>query len=438
VFTVASSNLDLNAGGRLVVTDTSDASRFQIDVTGATTNLALGSGRGRAVGTADTGNADFTTRPGYAAPATAGWQLSDGEFGTIRATNVEIFADRLLPTNVKSRNVLIGATTIATPVQRFAVRASGDIVVSGAIQMVRGAETDKNVAAGAPLPTVRPTATLTLGGRLGVSDTSGAEMARSVQLVTLTTPIPSPTGTPITEQGSIYAPGTTVQLRGDYVALGLEPVVNGLPFLSALIDSTGALVSNEDIRLKYLSNPQSTLYVPSPTYGVSSTGTLSAVVTATTLVLSPTNWALIQNTDRTGQPGGGLNVTRLVVNNPTDAVAGATAMEPLVGLFGSINGSNGVVAAVNVLAGDIDGINPNNIRINGCAVLSTASCIVSTLNLSTIGVTDPSRILQVGDAPALDVAMPLVTGAGNEALWSDDDEDEDLSPPAAPVKEIKP
>ena len=433
VFTVASSNLDLNAGGRLVVTDTSDTARFQIDVTGAATSLALGSAKGRSIGTADTGTADFTTRPGFGAPAAAGWQLSDGEFGTIRATNVEIFADRLLPASVKSRNVLIGATTIAMPVQRFAVRASGDIIVTGAIQMVRGAE-PSSALAGTSLPVDRPATTLTLGGRLTGQDLSGVDiepLARSVQLVTLTTSIPSVNGTPVTEQGSIYAPGTTVRLRGDYVALGLEPVANGIPFLSALTDATGPLVTNEDIRVKYLNNPQSTLYQPQPAYGLLTAGASPAIVTATTLLLAPANWALIQNTDRTGQPGGGLNVTRLIVARPAGS-------DPLVGVFGSIGGRNGVVAPVNVRIEDLNGINPNNVRINGCTALSTASCIVTGLNLSTIAITDPSRILQVGEAPALDVALPLVTGAGNDALWADDDDDVDSPRPAAAAQEIKP
>ena len=170
-------------------------------------------------------------------------------------------------------------------------------------------------------------------------------------------------------------------------------------------------------RTQYVDNASSSLYVATPPYTKQAPAP-QALVTAGTLVLAPGQWALIQNTGPTTTPGGGIIAGTLKL----DKVAGATAADPEIAVFGSIAGKTGIASAISIDAGNLDGISPNNIRVNGCVALSTAGCIQSAVSIPLINLADPGRSLLISNAPDLALSVELITGATNEALWREDDD----------------
>jgi hypothetical protein len=55
--------------------------------------------------------------------------------------------------------------------------------------------------------------------------------------------------------------------------------------------------------------------------------------------------------------------------------------------------------------------------------LSTAGCIQSAVSIPLINLADPGRMLLISSAPDLALSVELITGATNEALWREDDDD---------------
>ena len=129
------------------------------------------------------------------------------------------------------------------------------------------------------------------------------------------------------------------------------------------------------------------------------------------------------------QPGGGILLDTLQLNRL------GTSADPVVAVFGSLGGQEGIAAALRITPDQLDGISPNNVRINGCVALSTAGCIVTGLPLPLVQLNDPSRGLLISTPPDLILPVELISGTTNEALWRDD---EDLAPGAVPASERTP
>ena len=219
--------------------------------------------------------------------------------------------------------------------------------------------------------------------------------------------------------GQINAAGSTVQLRATYIALGETPApAAGRPFIDQLLPTSGTPLTTADARTQFVNNSSSSLYLATPPYS-KQTLTPQALVKAGTLVLAPGQWALMQNTGPTTTPGGGIEAGTLKFNK----VGGTSAADPVIAVFGSIAGKTGIASAISVNANNLDGISPNNIRVNGCVALSTSGCIQSAVSIPLIDLADPGRTLLISSAPDLALSVELITGATNEALWREDDDD---------------
>ncbi|WP_310498761.1 hypothetical protein, partial [Sandarakinorhabdus sp.] len=385
--------LGLGSGGNHVVGGTAGISARIIDLggttdlvsTGRTTLTVTGAGTVTAIGGAGTDRL-----------------LDSGDLARFRTAELQVLAG--------SKKVTLEATDLFANVRSVGVTTSGDIEVVGALQFA--------TAAGAPIRT------LTLGGDATKADTDEtADFARSVAVVA----VPTQTNATPFVGGQLLAAGSTVRLRATYIALGMKPLPTvGLPFIDALLPAGGTPPTTDVVRGQYLINPVSSLYTPAPQYALAK----ATIVDAARLVLTPVQWALIQNTDRTAQPGGGIKLTSLQLNKI------GTGADPVVGVFGSLGGQEGIAAALRISPDQLDGISPNNVRINGCVALSTAGCIVTGLPLPLVQLNDPGRGLLINNAPDLILPVDLISGTTNEALWRDDEDDDDEA--QAPKPAVKP
>ena len=372
--TLASSRLTLGAAAILGA-----AQRLQLNVVGNASGVVLGGPNAVVAGKYALAKADL------AKLSTPTLEINAG------ALPVD-FYDAALP-NVTSASTSTGAA--------FAVRTTSDISLHDRLLFD---------STGAGLPRV-----LTLGGAAGGADLDKTTpTANAIKVLAVPGLNNSTTGT----GGQIDAPGSTVQLRATYIALGETPSpAVGQPFIDALLPTGGTPLTTALTRTNYVNNASSSLYVAIPPYAIQ-TPAPQALVQAGTLVLAPGQWALIQNTGPTTTPGGGVLATTLKFNK----VAGAAAADPEIAVFGSINGKTGVASAISIDAGNLDGISPNNIRVNGCVALSTAGCIQSAVSIPLINLADPGRTLLISTAPDLALSVELITGATNEALWREDDD----------------
>ncbi len=377
--TLDSQRLVLGAGLTLV-----GQTRIQLDVTGNAAGVSLGDGPGAAAGASRYG-------------------LTTANLRALQTPILEIAA-AALPVDIGAVN-LDGVAPVAGGVAgvtgAFGIRTTGDIRVADQL-------TFTSAAAGTPR-------VLTLGGAAGGADLDKTTAsARSIAVLAA----PGLDNTASGTGGQINATGTTVQLRASYIALGETPSpLAGRPFIDALLPGGGTALTTATVKTQYVDNATSTLYVALPPYA-RQTPAPPAIVRAGTLLLAPGQWALIQNTGPTTTPGGGIQISTLKFNK----LAGAAAPDPEIAVFGSIAGKTGLASAISIDAGNLDGISPNNIRINGCVALSTAGCIQSAVAIPLINLADPGRALLISSAPDLALSVELITGATNEALWREDDD----------------
>ena len=366
----------VNSGARTVLTS-NDINLAAGASIAAAERVRLGSSNGAGVVIGDL--ATVTGTP---------YQLSAAELLRVTGPRADVDADVGLAATAAGRTVLIGTGTIAPSATQFGIRARGAIEVRGAFAM--------------PTANGVPARTLTVGGftESTTADGASADAASSIRVVTSQTPTLS--------GGSINAPGSLVRLRANQIIVGQQP-----NFVDAL-QANAAPLDIETVRTQFLTRPDSTFFTARPFYSQPSATTLSAG----TLQLQAGQYALVQNTGfSTQQPGGAtvgsLSLTRL------------GAADPLVGFFGTIAGQTGSLAAVTIQPGQLNGITPDNVRINGCVALQTTGCITSSTSIPIVNIVDPTRVLLVTNAPDLSLPIELVTGSTNEALWRDDEEEEE-------------
>ncbi|MBB6227475.1 hypothetical protein FHS79_001641 [Polymorphobacter multimanifer] len=405
------------AGGEIVAEATGITSDITLAGVDRSSRLALTSGRSillngsvRVAGTADltTDRIDLVpaaelrtdgllrltanTAGGVVNVANGGMSLFDNaDMPRVFAPSVQI--------DGKGRAVKIGTTDLFPNTVNVGVLTSNDIDVTGVL-------TFRSTGSAARR-------TLTLGG-LAVADSGSAtsneglaNAARSVAVRVVEAAGATAGG------GQIVADGSAVRLNGRYLAVGLRT-----QFLDTLL--TDSPPDPATVRRSFTEQPTSRFYIANPPFQPPRYN----VLTAERLVVRVEQWGLLQNTDTSAQPGGGVRLGSVQLLN-----GGAVQGGPVVGFFGSLGGQEGIAAALRVTIDQLGGISPNNVRINGCVALTTAGCIVTGLPLPLVQLNDPGQALLIRSTPDLVLPLDLISGTTNEALWRDDE----LEPVVTPV-----
>ncbi|MDB5695994.1 MAG: Filamentous hemagglutinin family N-terminal protein [Sphingomonas bacterium] len=370
------------AGGNATFDAGGTASLGQV-IAGATSTIAV-----RALDAAITGiqraaTVTFTNR----APATTATRLGDSLTTTggfaLSATEVNLVEANQLTIDAGTGNVEIGTLGFDADAgrTRVDVLSTGRIDVSGAASGTGANRTFRfgGTAANAndKASVIRVTATATAGGRL-LFDTADLD------------------------------------LRGSRIGVGqADAFLNPIGFGSA----TG--LSAADVGAQFVGNPNSSLY--NATFGGSPYAPDTNLVSARSLTVRYTDYALFQNT---GVPGQNLGVTlgtaaggpttgALVMQGPGANVTNAFAF---FGTIGGITNTSTAVLGSNVISAT--GTDAANTRINGCLVGSGAGCLTAVVSQPLLAIFDSSRlaIFQVAD----DLVVPFdpVVGTNNEALFS--------------------
>ncbi|WP_207789962.1 hypothetical protein [Sandarakinorhabdus oryzae] len=431
-------------GGAIILESSGAAADMTLGGVSRSTSLVVTSGRAvTANGTLRTsGTASITTSR---LDLAAGAELrSDGRLlikaisgeGDVKLANGDgsLFDDADMPRvfapvvqiDGNARNISIGSTTLFPNVLRVGVSTTKNITVVGAIKF------ESPAPPAADPGNLTAARILTLGGDATATDTSKVDeqvngaanvMADRVVVETQTALADGS----LTTGGQLIGTNSVIRVRGNYVALGMK---EGARYIDALLGTTPLPAT--DVRARFTELPTSTFYLSIPSYA--NTGVRPSIVTANKLVLGVGQWGVIQNTGQSAQPGGGVNLNSVQLVN----LGGASAPQggPIVGFFGTLGGQEGIAAALRITVGQLGGITPNNVRINGCVALTTAGCIVTGLPLPLVQLNDPGRGLLIRNTPDLILPLELISGTTNEALWRDD---EDLDPgrpiPAKPEKE---
>jgi len=312
--------------------------------------------------------------------------------GGFALTNTEI--DHLKATDTLVLDAASGTTKqdVAIAVIDFKNTRDVQILANGTRIDVTGRITQTD-----PGPTSSTTPLhLQLGG-------SGASTGRASVIVVST----NPTGT----AGGILATASTVELRADNIAFGQEA-----NFLSTL-GVTGTGTGNAAQALDLNDRGSSTLYVagaldPSQQYTLGTPPV--SLLSAKSLTLAYTNFALFQNTGLQGQTSGVDIADTLTLDL-------ASATRPVLGLFGTLATRTGTAAAL-LLGVNIKVINLNDrssSRVNGCIIGEASGCI-STLafspNLSAIDAVRPGVFTVSKD---FEVPFNPLLATNNDALFGD-------------------
>lgn len=195
--------------------------------------------------------------------------------------------------------------------------------------------------------------------------------------------------------------------------------VGQVGFLDAIGISAGKTPqSAQTIASDFVGNPNSSLY--NATYaGSVYTGAL-VLVSARSLTVRYTDYALFQNTGTPGNNAGVVLASSASPANPALTLQGGNSAGPnAFAIFGTINGIGGTATAVagsTVIS--VNGAQLGNTRVNGCLAGSGAGCLSSVVSQPLLNIFDSSR-LAVFTAGS-DLALPFdpVVGTNNEALFS--------------------
>ncbi|HEU0044802.1 filamentous hemagglutinin N-terminal domain-containing protein [Sphingomonas sp.] len=253
-------------------------------------------------------------------------------------------------------------------------------------------------------------------GRLDVTGAvSGAGAGRTFRLGGSTNPAAKAsvirvTATP-SAGGRLLFADADLDLRGARIGVG-----QAAGFLDPIGFGTATGQSGAQVSDTFISNPNSSLY--DATFG-GVAYTAPALVTARSLTVRYTDYALFQNT---GVPGissgvtlgsaGGPQPGTLVVQGPGNANNGFA-------YFGTIGGIEGNAAAVlGATVTPVSNTDPANTRINGCLVGSGAGCLTAVVSQPLLAIFDSSRAKVFGAGDDLAVPFDPVVGTNNEALFS--------------------
>jgi filamentous hemagglutinin family protein len=347
-----------NAAGHAVTFTARDAA-IAGDVTGTTIKVVNDAGAGNTLVLGD--NATGT-----------GFALSAAELGHLKASTMLVLDAASAATK---QDVSIGALSLTVPPKVLILADGRRIDVTGKID-VSGVTT-----------------ALQLGGS-----------AENAGLASILRVVAKPDGS----GGSIAAPGAAVSLRAVNIAFGQDA-----GFLTALgVTPTGT--GDPTTALTFNDRASSTLYFAGTNGGAFYTPSLAGVklVTADTLSLSYTNFALFQNTGVQGQTSGVDIGSFLSVN--------ATGARPILGLFGTLAGRSGTAASLlGSLAFEINLNDIRSSRINGCVVGEGAGCITTVVFSPNLASIDAVRPLLFTVASDYEVPFNPLIGTNNDALFGD-------------------
>ncbi len=223
---------------------------------------------------------------------------------------------------------------------------------------------------------------------------------------------------------SITLPNGTVDLRANRIVFG-NATVRDDPLLGATSPDITAI--NRDL----VSSAFSSLYVPLRGGG---TITSNPFLTAKSMKVSYTNFALFQNIGTPGNPKGvvlGGSAPNLSQSSPTLVLDAGVGGTNAFAMFGTINGFIGRTAGLLpesiILYSQGSGtgrqvlITQSNSRINGCVIGSPdKGCLITDVQPPALRLFDERQVqvFTTGDEDSRVVLDPLV-GTNNEALLGD-------------------
>ena len=317
------------------------------------------------------------TRLGNNPAGSAGFDMTQAEVNRIAAGTVTIESG--------AQDVQIGALALTTAVgsTRLNIQNTGRIDVTGVVEA--GGSTNSR--------------TIMLGGNAADAANDPASRRSSVIRVASTA----------SGGGRLLMGGANLDLRGAKIGVGQDN-----QFLESVgLTPGGTPLPLETVASEYIASPNSTLYAAADKY---SDGT---ILTASTLTVTYSDYALFQNTalpvfEPSGAIVGGLGVNGLLgLTSSGDSAANGFA------IFGEINGRTGSQAAV--LGPDVivlKEVNRSNTRINGCVVGSSGGCLVNAVATPNLNVFDSSQVNILRTADDLALSFDPVVGTNNEALFA--------------------
>ncbi|MFS0738568.1 filamentous hemagglutinin N-terminal domain-containing protein [Sphingomonas sp. 1P06PA] len=381
--------------------------------------------------------ADGLVSAGPATPATA-------NIIEVRANDIDIGtgtdpAVRLRASGVSLRNRSAGALALgdavagdsgfaSSPMQLTALElnriSAADLILDGSTRDVRIGTLALNGAAGSRTVSIYTTGRIditgtvtdpgstagrlfTLGGTAAGNDFASAIRAAA---------------TPTAGGRLLFSDNSNIVLAANRIGFGQD-----LVFLDTIGLTPGTTpLSVAEIVDRFVSQPNSTLYVANAfrSNGVAySAG--AQLLTANRLTVRYSDFALFQNTAQPDVAGAasGVQINSLdSAQGPTIALGSSgEAAQNAFALFGEIADRTGTAAAL--LGGtliQLNGVNPNNSRINGCLIGSGGGgCLISAVTPPVVNVFDPAQANVFASSADLAIEFDPVVGTNNEALFSD-------------------
>ena len=204
-----------------------------------------------------------------------------------------------------------------------------------------------------------------------------------------------------------------LDLRGARIGVG-----QAAGFLDPIgFAASGTPLSAAAVGANYIGNPNSSLY--NATYGGAAYTAATPLVSAHSLTVRYTDYALFQNTGAPGVNRGAVLGSAASPAQPALVLQTAGSGTNAFAIFGAINGLTDTRAAVsgsNVI--QLSGADLANTRVNGCLAGSGAGCLTAVVSQPLLNIFDASRLTVFRAADDLALPFDPVVGTNNEALFS--------------------
>lgn len=318
--------------------------------------------------------------------AGTGFNLSEAEVNNLNAA--EILLDAGTATGSTAQNIEIGKLALDTD------SGSSKVDIFGTKRIdVTGAFTATGSAT---------TRTIRFGG--AATDTTRASVIRVKATASA--------------GGGIDVDDAALELRGDKIGVGQDD-----GFLTQIgLTPNATPLGASDVATRFVGNANSSLY----NAGIGGALYIApgrALVTARSLTVRFTDYALFQNTSNAGRSTGVVlggsaaapvsPALRLLGPNPTEAGAFA--------LFGSVNGT--IEAGTSLLGStviELTAVSRANARVNGCVIgAAGGGCIANLVTQPVLGVFDASKADVFKTATDFELPFDPVVGTNNESLFGD-------------------
>ena len=375
----------VTAGGDTSLSAKTKATLAAVTATGKNVTLSAadaelgGTVTGAKITIADNGGAGNLIRLGDNPAGSGGFQLNVAELNNLAAADVIL--DAGTSTGQTRQDVAIGTLNLTnSAVKNFSVYALQRLDLTGNL-------------------TSSALQSLQLGGTATAAD-MGTVMRIAAQA----------DGT-----GGLIKIGTAkLDLRSASIGVGLDT-----GFLAALGVAPGSTATQQAALM--ISNPGSSLYNSLVTGGAAYLPSGQQLITAGSMTVRYSNFALFQNTGLLGTNSG---VTLASTSSPATPALSLFGPNPPVagpfGLFGQINGVTNTPAALlgpSVIV--VSAIDRASARINGCLVGSGAGCLTSSsLPTSLINIL-PARTTIIFANADFEVPFDPLVATNNDTLFGD-------------------